>query len=121
MEFNEVNYEEVKNDGGLCPNWVFIDIVHECTDEWGINWCESLSKFVKELDDYIYGKINHGEEFYVSIKGSQYLIGNEVLENASIVLIVNGYDENDGRNPFYDSWTKYELIDEDQKRKNEFC
>lgn len=119
MEFNELNYKQVKRDSNSCPNWVFIDLVHECSGEWGINWCESLLQFAKDLDNYIYGEINHGEEFYVSIKGSKYLIGDEVIEDASLVIVVHGYNEEDDLNPFYDSWIKYELMDEKQKIAND--
>ena len=59
MKLNLLDYMEVKSDSGSCPNWVFIDLVHECTnDENGIDWCETLLQFVKDLDDYIYGKKN---------------------------------------------------------------
>lgn len=126
MEFNSLDYEEVKISINQCPNWVFIDLVHECTGKWGITWSLDLENFVRDLSDYIFGEINHGEEFYVSIKGSKYLIGDEVLEDASLVFFVEGYQEEaeDGEeelNPFYDSWTKYELIDEEKKIDNDGC
>lgn len=47
------------------------------------------------------------------------LIGDEVIEDASLVIIVHGYNEEDDLNPFYDSWIKYELMDEKQKIAND--
>ena len=111
MKLNLLDYMEVKSDSGSCPNWVFIDLVHECTnDENGIDWCETLLQFVKDLDDYIYGKKNK-KQFYVSIKKDEYLIDDtEVLEDATLVFVIDGYEEDDDLNPFYDNWVKYELI-----------
>lgn len=111
MELNLLDYMEVKSDSGSCPNWVFIDLVHECSDgKNGIDWCETLLHFTNDLFDYIYGKKNK-KQFYVSIKEDKYLIDDtEVLEDATLVFIIDGYEEDNYLNPFYHSWVKYELI-----------
>lgn len=118
MKFNPVNYEEVASETDSSPNWVFITLLHKCSGDCGITDGQRLLQFAKDLDDYIYGEVNHGEEFFISTKGSKYLIGDEILADATLVFVVHGEEDDEDLNPFYDGWIEY-LLDEKKLKANE--